>query len=411
MAQLGGHRRVDSLCQALSWSLDEVHLAMWLGNLTVVPMGRGVVGHRWRDQCEVADIRRLLTKPNPTWLQPNRGATCGGCCPMETWSLRGPETELDVWLVTRDGSVLETESLSCSETGDNEAGPTYMGVLSVDGDEEGLYATLKSAPTCVNKCDGWAATRVVGPFGHLGVPQVVLCARMVKSKPTKALPSEGLFTAMRRWQKLSGSAARDRRQSNMSSTCWMLENVLSRVVLGTAVQPRHVGDALDGLGFTWGGVAVVGHGVPEGGFQMHHATCLVRVERANASPTMVRSVIPFPLPLPAPRLLQDALQAPVCLWASPISIALNPQHAASVVFTTPPAAPIPCTPRRTSSRWFPRCAKQGDVLNSGPCFKRVGRSRSIFAVGSTRCNPGLVQTAGWPSFGLTSGEISPACSA
>jgi len=59
-----------------------------------------------------------LTKPNPTFLPPNRGATCGGCCPTETLSLRGPETAVGVC-----GSspvtvpVLETGSSSCFETG------------------------------------------------------------------------------------------------------------------------------------------------------------------------------------------------------------------------------------------------------------------------------------------------------
>ena len=55
--------------------------------------------------------------------------------------------------------------------------------------------------------------------------------QMVKSKPTKLPFLPRARSRMRRWQKLSGPPPVTG-QSNESSTCWMLENVLSKVVFG-----------------------------------------------------------------------------------------------------------------------------------------------------------------------------------
>ena len=206
--------QVDSLCQAMSWTRDEVHLAMWLGKSQ--PWSRWAEGWwdvRWRDQCEVADIRRLSDQTQAhlssaqswgdmRWMLPN-----GDLEPA--WAGEG---SWNVWLVTRDGSSAGDRELVSSETGwMNEAGPgVAWGVLSVDGDEQGLYATLKKRANVreqvrwVGRDPGWWDRLDI-----LGVPQVVVVRPDGQIQTHQApLPSEGLFTAMRRWQKLSGSVRR-----------------------------------------------------------------------------------------------------------------------------------------------------------------------------------------------------------
>ena len=129
---------------------------------------------------------------------------------METWSLRGPETAVGACgLSPVTVPVLETGSSSCSETGrrTRPVPTSHGGCLSVDGDEEGLYATLKKRANVreqvrwVGRDPGWWDRLDI-----LGVPQVVVVRPDGQIQTHQApLPSEGLFTAMRRWQKLSGS--------------------------------------------------------------------------------------------------------------------------------------------------------------------------------------------------------------
>ena len=117
------------------------------GNLNRGPVGPrhggtsgGVTNVRWRT------FGGCRTKPNPTFLPPNRGATCGGCCPTETLSLRGPETAVGAC-----GSspvtvpVPETGSLSCSGTGQRtKPVQTSHGACCLwTATKKGLYATLK----------------------------------------------------------------------------------------------------------------------------------------------------------------------------------------------------------------------------------------------------------------------------
>ena len=87
----------------------------------------------------------------------------------------------------------------------------------------------------------------------LGVPQVVVVRPDGQIQTHQApLPSEGLFSPMRRWQKRQGRAAREPR---VKQRVQHLLDARERVVQGglgeRRLQPRHVGDAFDGLGFTW----------------------------------------------------------------------------------------------------------------------------------------------------------------
>ena len=143
------------------------------GNLNRGPVGPrrggtsgGVTNVRWRT------FGGCRTKPNPTFLPPSRGATCGGCCPTETWSLRGPETAVGACgLSPVTVPVLETGSLSCSETGrrTRPVPTSHGGCLSVDGDEEGLVRHVEEArQRARTSAMGGPRSRVVGPLGHPG---------------------------------------------------------------------------------------------------------------------------------------------------------------------------------------------------------------------------------------------------
>ena len=214
--------QVDSLCQAMFWTQDEVHLAMWLGKSQ--PWSRWAEAWwavRWRDQCMVADIRRLSDQTQAhlssaqswgdmRWMLPN-----GDLEPA--WAGEG---SWNVWLVTRDGSSAgDRELVLIRNWMANEAGPgVTWGVLSVDGDEQGLYATLKKRAN-VREQVRWACSRP--------------CAAG-KSWP-------GPFDA-------------EPGQSNLSSTCWMLENVLSNVDFGKGGS-NHVTSVMPSMAWGSPGVA------------------------------------------------------------------------------------------------------------------------------------------------------------
>ena len=93
-----------------------------------------------------------------------------------------------MWLVTRDGSSAgDRELVLLRNWMANEAGPgVAWGVLSVDGDEQGLYATLKKRANVreqvrwVGRDPGWWDRLDV-----LGV-QVVVVRPDGKSKPTSS---------------------------------------------------------------------------------------------------------------------------------------------------------------------------------------------------------------------------------
>lgn len=198
----------------MSWTQDEVHLAMWLGTSQAWSRWADAWWDvRWRDQCKVAEIRRLSDQTQAhlssaqswgdmRWMLPN-----GDLEPA--WAGEG---NWNVWLVTRNGSSAGDRELALLRNWmANEAGPEVAwGVLSVDGDEHGLYATLKKRASVreqvrwVGRDPGWWDRLDV-----LGVPQVVVVRPDGQIQTHQApLPSEGLFTVMRRWQKMSGPGRR-----------------------------------------------------------------------------------------------------------------------------------------------------------------------------------------------------------
>ena len=206
--------QVDSLCQAMSWTQDEAHLAMWLGqSQSWSRWAEAWWDVRWRDHCEVAEIRRLSDQTHShlssaqswgdmRWMLPN-----GDLEPA--WAGEG---SWGLWLITRHGSSAGDRELALLRNWMvNEAGPDVAwGVLSVDGDEQGLYATLKKRANVreqvrwVGRDPGWWDRLDV-----LGVPQVVVVRPDGQIQTHQApLPSGGLFSAMRRWQKLEGSRRR-----------------------------------------------------------------------------------------------------------------------------------------------------------------------------------------------------------
>lgn len=196
---------VDSLCHATGWSLDELHVAMWMGEgQSWSRWAHAWWELRWTDQCEVADVRRqsdqtrrhVLTAQawgDMMWMMPN-----GDLEPA--WSGDG---DWRIWLVMRSGSASGMRerailrSWMTSQAGKNAS----WGVLSVDSSEEGWNQTLRERESIhervrwVGRDPGWWDRLAVSR-----VPQVIVVRPDGEIQSHEAaLPSEGLFAELKRW--------------------------------------------------------------------------------------------------------------------------------------------------------------------------------------------------------------------
>lgn len=197
---------VDSLCHATGWSLDELHVAMWMGaSQSWSRWAEAWWELRWKDQCEVADVRRQSdqTRRHPLtaqawgdvmWMMPN-----GDLEPA--WSGDG---DWRIWLVTRSGSTsgMRERAILRSWMTNQASKDVSWGVLSVDASEEGWDQTLRERETIQERVR-WVG-RDPGWWDRLDVSRVpqVIVVRPDGEIQTHhaALPSEGLFAELKRWK-------------------------------------------------------------------------------------------------------------------------------------------------------------------------------------------------------------------
>lgn len=197
---------VDSLCQATGWSLDELHLAMWMGQgQTWSRWAESWWDLRWKDQCDVAGIRResdqarryVLTGQawgDVMWMMPNRDLE-------PAWAGEG---DWRVWLITRSGSAAGTREWSILRSWMANQAPRDVswGVLSVDANEEGWSSTLAQREQ-IRERIRWVG-RDPSWWDRLDVsrvPQVVVVRPDGEIHTHHAsLPSEGLFAELKRWR-------------------------------------------------------------------------------------------------------------------------------------------------------------------------------------------------------------------
>lgn len=198
----------DSLQAATGWDANELHVAMWHG--VEEPWSRVAEAWwetRWRDRCEVADIRRqseqakrhALTAQawgDKLWMLPN-----GDLEPA--WA--GDEGRWTVWLVTKDGSSSGASEWALLRANFASAGLKHCtwGVLSVDDHEAAWGRTLKQRESIkervcwVGRDPGWWDR-----LDLLGVPQVVVVGPdgEILTHHGK-LPSEGLMPWLRQLER------------------------------------------------------------------------------------------------------------------------------------------------------------------------------------------------------------------
>lgn len=200
---------VDSLCHATGWSLDELHVALWMGQAQ--PWKRWADAWwelRWKDQCEAAEVRRLSDQTrrhlktaqawsDVMWMMPN-----GDLEPA--WA---GENGWRVWLITRTGSATGARERAILRSWMNtqESKEWSWGVLSVDANEEGWTQTLRERES-VHERVRWVG-RDPGWWDRLelsSVPQVVVVRPDGEIQTHHAsLPSEGLFADLKRWKQSS----------------------------------------------------------------------------------------------------------------------------------------------------------------------------------------------------------------
>lgn len=201
-----GYGQTDSLSQALGWSVNEVHLTLWMAS-DEQPRGafKAWWEARWRDQCDVAEARRLAeqTQRYPRtaqswgdlmWMMPN-----GDIEPA--WASES-DSRWFVWLVVKDGSstAMRERAVLRSFMERLDTRQVGWGVLSVDDSNEGWKRTLSDRMSTKERVQ-WVG-RDPAWWDRLqlqGVPQVVL----VKPDGTIAthqarLPSEGLLADLQR---------------------------------------------------------------------------------------------------------------------------------------------------------------------------------------------------------------------
>lgn len=197
---------VDSLCHATGWSLDELHVAMWMGQgQSWSRWAEAWWELRWKDQCAVAETRRQSdqTRRHPLtsqawgdvmWMMPN-----GDLEPA--WAGDG---DWRIWLVTRSGSAsgMRERAILRSWMTSQADKDVSWGVLSVDSDEEGWAQTLRERES-VHERVRWVG-RDPGWWDRLDVsrvPQVIVVRPDDEIQTHHAsLPSEGLFAELKRWK-------------------------------------------------------------------------------------------------------------------------------------------------------------------------------------------------------------------
>ena len=201
-----GYGQTYSLVQALGWSVNEIHLTLWMAS---DEQPRGAFNTWWearcRDQCEVAEARRLAeqTQRYPRtaqswgdlmWMMPNGD--------IEPARASESNSKWFVWLVVKDGSTtaLRERAVLRSFMERLDVKQVGWGVLSVDDSKEEWRRTLSDRMSTKERVQ-WVG-RDPAWWDRLqlqGVPQVVL----VKPDGTIAthqarLPSEGLLADLHR---------------------------------------------------------------------------------------------------------------------------------------------------------------------------------------------------------------------
>ena len=160
---------------------------------------------RWKDQCDVAGIRResdqarryVLTGQawgDVMWMMPNRDLE-------PAWAGEG---DWRIWLITRSGSAAGTREWSILRSWMANQAPKDVswGVLSVDANEEGWSSTLAQREQ-IRERIRWVG-RDPSWWDRLDVsrvPQVVVVRPDGEIHTHHAsLPSEGLFAELKRWR-------------------------------------------------------------------------------------------------------------------------------------------------------------------------------------------------------------------
>ena len=197
---------VDSLCSATGWSLDELHVAMWMG--TDESWSRWAESWwelRWTDDCPVAQLRRqheldkdyVLTAQawgDEHWITPD-GELSTAWAGDNKWC---------VWLVVRSGSVAGLREWALLRNWMDTQSPRGVtwGVLSVDASDEGWASTLAQRQSARERLR-WVG-RNPSWWDRLdltGVPQVLVVRPDGEIQTHHApLPSAGLFAQLKRWQ-------------------------------------------------------------------------------------------------------------------------------------------------------------------------------------------------------------------
>ena len=197
---------IDSLANAMQWTLNEVHLAMWMGES--MPWRRWAQSWwdmRWKDQCDVAEIRRLSEQTKAhvltaqswgdvMWMLPN-SELAPAWASSDGWR---------VWLVTREGSAagLREWSILRSWLANQAPKDVSLGVLSVDSNEEGWGQTLSQREN-IREQLRWVG-RDPSWWDRLDlttVPQVIVVRPDGEIQTHHAaLPSQGLFAELKRWR-------------------------------------------------------------------------------------------------------------------------------------------------------------------------------------------------------------------
>lgn len=198
---------VDSLTQAMGWSLDELHVAMWMGQAqTWSRWAEAWWDLRWKDQCDVAEIRRDAEQASTyvqtgqawgdvMWMLPN-----GDLEPA--WAGEG---DWRIWLITRSGSAAGMREWSVLRTWMSTQAPKGVswGVLSVDANEEDWSATLSQRDQIRERLR-WVG-RDPSWWDRLDVkrvPQVVVVRPDGTIQTHHAsLPSQGLPSEVTRWMR------------------------------------------------------------------------------------------------------------------------------------------------------------------------------------------------------------------
>jgi len=197
---------VDSLRASCNWSLDELHLAMWMGQgQSWSRWAEAWWELRWKDQCEVAEVRRQSDQArrhpksaqawgDVMWMMPN-----GDLEPA--WAGDG---DWRIWLVTRSGSASGMRERAILRSWILNEGPRDVswGVLSVDSNEEGWAQTLRERESIQERVH-WVG-RDPSWWDRLDVsrvPQVIVVRPDGEIQTHHAsLPSEGLFDELKRWR-------------------------------------------------------------------------------------------------------------------------------------------------------------------------------------------------------------------